>query len=330
MAALILLTGSRAGGQSLTQEVTATTGVSTDEVGAVGGQMRLFGELESEVRFYVEGTWATRPGAAAEGAGDTDAFSAAYPYDEQFHLVEAYAERLYRRGAFLTGIRGGVYRTPFGIHDRGDHAYTGFLRAPLIRYDAYFGLSNNFLEIGVDIVAGTPAASIEVSLGAPRDIGEAERRSGFDPVVRAQVYRGPFIIGASHMRSKPYDRRSFARGDLVFSGIDVRWMAGGVQIRGEWITGRPFDSVSTMGWYVDTMVHRPAMGPVTLVARAEDLDYDAGPFSNFLTRYTVGARVQVTPAVAVQLNVLHQPNRLAYESGTTVDVGVTYVLRHVW
>ena len=59
----------------------------------------------------------------------------------------------------------------------------------------------------------------------------------------------------------------------MFTGIDLRWTAGGVQVSGEWITGRPFDGTSTTGWHADVMVHRPVMGPVTAVWRSEQLDY---------------------------------------------------------
>ena len=31
----------------------------------------------------------------------------------------------------------------------------------------------------------------------------------------------------------------------MFSGVDGRWMRGGVMLRGEWLTGRPFDEGRT-------------------------------------------------------------------------------------
>jgi hypothetical protein len=310
--------------QSLTSELSTSTGVSTEEVAAIGAQARLFGELESEIRVYLEGAWARRSDA------ETDAFGGAYPYAGQLQLVEAYAERIVHRGAWLAGARLGRYRTPFGIYARGDHAYTGFLRAPLIRYDDYYGLSNHFLEAGVNILAGTPSLSAEISLGVPQDIGDAIRQRGLDPVIHVQAYRGPLVVGFSHIQSKPYERRSFASGRMVFTGIDVRWMLGGVQLRGEYIFGRPFDRVSTDGWYIDAIVHKPALGPFTLVARAEDLDYEAGRHSSFNTRYTAGGRVQLTTAVAAHFNVLHQSTPLANGRRTGVDAGLSVTLRHGW
>jgi hypothetical protein len=298
--------------------------VSSEEVGALGAQVRVFGELESQIRLYLEGAWASRSDRT------TDAFGAAYPYGGQLQLVEAYAERIVHRGSWLAGARLGRYRTPFGIYSRSDHAYTGFLRAPLIRYDDYYGLSNHFLEGGVNLVAGTPSVNAEISLGVPQDIGTAVRQQGFDPVIHVQAYRGSLVVGFSHLRSKPYVRRSFAQGQMVFTGIDVRWMQSGVQLRGEFIAGRPFDRVSTDGWYVDAIVHQPALGPFTLVARVEDLDYEAGRHSAYNTRYTAGARIRLTSAVAGHLNVLHQSAPLANGRRTGIDAGLTVTIRHAW
>jgi hypothetical protein len=117
---------------------------------------------------------------------------------------------------------------------------------------------------------------------------------------------------------------------MIFTGVDVRWMQNGIQLRGEYIIGRPFDSVSTDGWYVDAIVHKQVLGPFTLVGRIEDLDYEAGRRSTFNTRYTAGGRVQFTTAIAGHFNVLHQTTRLANGKKTGIDVGLTVTLRHGW
>ena len=95
-------------------------------------------------------------------------------------MIEAYGERTFQPGRFLVGIRGGRYRTPFGISSGSDHAYNGFLRAPLIRYDDYYALSNNFLEHGADVIVGVPRLTLEVSAGARPT---SERHAG----VRASI-----------------------------------------------------------------------------------------------------------------------------------------------
>lgn len=302
-------------------EFSITGGASTENVEAAATQVRLFGEVARDLRFYLEGAWAQR------SVTTSDAFGAAYPYDKRVRPTEMFLEKIFRRETFLAGARAGRYRTPFGIHHRSDHAYSGFLRAPLIRYDGYWALSNNHLEGGVDVFAGRSALQVEASLGIPQDVGTAVRRRGLDRVVRVQAYRGAFVGGVSHIRSRPSERRSFAQGDAVFTGLDLRWMRGGTQLRGEWIIGQPFNGPSTTGWYVDVMVHRRALGPVTLVGRAEELSYDAGVHSRYMQRLTAGARVQLSPAIVAHVNAVRNP-RADLRGRTSIDVALSYVVRY--
>jgi hypothetical protein len=304
-------------------ELAMTGGASTENVEAAATQLSIFGELVPDLRFFVEGAWGSR------SQSTSDVFGAAYPYDKRVRPIEVYGEKIFRRNTLLAGVRAGRYRTPFGIYARSDHAYSGFLRAPLIRYDGYWGLSNKYLEGGVDLFVGTPSLQIETSLGVPQDVGTAVRQRGFDRVFRVQAYRGAVIAGVSHIRSRPYERRSFARGEAVFTGVDVRWMSGGTQLRAEWIIGQPWEGPSTSGWYVDAIVHRRALGPVTLVGRIEELDYDATRHSRYRKRHTGGARVQVSRAIVGHVNVTyeaHAPrNRRA-----AADVALTYIIRAPW
>jgi hypothetical protein len=324
IAGLALLAGARqAAAQAPAAELSITGGASTENVEAAATQLSVFGDLARDLRFYVEGAWGSRSGDR------TDAFGGAYPYDSRMRAIEAYGEKIFRGESLLAGVRAGRYRTPFGIHSRSDHAYAGFLRAPLIRYDGYYALSNNYLEGGVDLFFGTPALQLETSLGVPQDVGTAVRRRGLDRVFRLQGYRGTVVAGVSHIRSRPYERRSFARGEAVFTGVDLRWMHAGTQLRGEWIIGRPFDGPSTTGWYVDAIVHRPVLGPVTLVARGEELDYDAGAHSSYRKRYTAGARMQVSRAMVGHINVSHEPHRRQNRE-TAIDGALTYVIRFPW
>src|SRR5581483_868384 len=249
--------------QTITTEAAVTGGYSTENVSAVATQLRVFGEVKPSIRFFVEGAW------AASSDTDTDAFGAAYPYHNRLQLIEAYGERLFRPAGGIIGIRAGRYRLPFGIYNGSDHAYTRFLRAPLLRYDGYFALSNNFLEHGADLIVGSPRFTVETSVGVPADVGTAVRRSGLDTSIRAQGYVGALIVGASFVRTSPYQPPLFAHGRAEFGGVDARWMLAGVEVRGEWIGGRPFDHTDTYGWYVDTLLHRAFMGPVTAVARIE-------------------------------------------------------------
>lgn len=320
---LCALGSAPARGQSITSEASVTAGYSTDDsTAAAATQVRVFGDAAWGIRYFAEGAW------AATTNDDVDAFAAAYPYGNRVQAIEVYAERMFAPGGRILGVKAGRYRTPFGISNGSDYAYTGFLRAPLMRYDGYFALSNAFLEQGVDVIAGVPRFTVEASAGVPGDVGAARRRSGADAVLRAQSYFGAFVIGASYIHTQPYQPQEFAHGAARFGGVDVRWMRGGVQLRGEWLLGRPFDGTSTSGWYTDLIVHHLGMGPVTAVARIEQLAYDTvAPFDLHAQRQTVGARIRVMDQVALQINLLHQTGAPARYNTVPLDLGVTYTVR---
>jgi len=140
------------------------------------------------------------------------------------------------------------------------------------------------------------------------------------------VYRA-FVVGVSHLDSRAYREGPWVNGRMVFTGVDARWMQGGVMVRGEWISGRPFDEAVTRGGYLDVIVHRIPMGPVTAVARIDRLDYLAGPHSSFLRRYAAGARVRLFQPFSVFVNVVHQPQILSNGRRTALDIGVTQTVR---
>jgi hypothetical protein len=309
--------------QSVAVEFAQTAGYSTEKVAGVATELRVFGELPAPgLRFTVETAWAAR---SADGS---DVFGAAYPYTGRIQVIEAYGERTFQPRHRLFGIRVGRYRTPFGISSGSDHAYVGFLRAPLIRYDDYFALSNNFLEHGGDIIVGLPRLSLEASLGVPADVGTATRRSGLDTVLRGQGALGLLIVGVSYIHTRPYQPARFARGPAAFAGVDRRLMRDGVQARGEWITGRPFDGTTTSGGYVDVIVHRQTMGPVTGVLRAERLSYAASPpFALIAQRYTIGTRIRVFDRLAAEVELVRQTRQIPQRRPTALDVGFTYSLR---
>jgi len=312
---------STAAAQSLTKEVDVTAGRSTERSTTGAVQLRLFGPVKADWRIYVDGSW------AGASAGNSTAFSTAFPYDSRFWLMEAHAEKMFRPGRALFGVRLGRYRTPFGISSRSDHAYSGFTRAPLIRYGGNFALSNTSLETGVDILAGVPALSVETSLGVPSDAGDDGRPRTFDTVLRAQgVYRS-LIVGASYLNTRSYPMGPWVKGRMIFRGLDARWMRGGLQIRGEWIDGRSFNGVATRGGYVDTSLHLRPMGPITAVGRIEKIDYDAGAFSFYDQRYTVGTIVRVARQTTLQINFLHQPGGLKTGRTAALDAGITQTIR---
>lgn len=313
-----------ASGQAVTVEADITGGYTSDEAGAFATQVRAFGDAPLGLRVFAEAAWAGR----SETDESTDAFGAAYPYGNRVQVIEAYAERLFHPGPAMVGFRAGRYRTPFGIYARGDYAYAGFLRAPLIRYDGYYALSNNFLEHGAELIVGLPQLYLETSIGAPADVGDSRRRSGVDSVTRLQGHYGPWIVGVSHIDTRPYFPERFAEGRSVFTGVDLRWTFAGVLVSGEWITGRPFAGTKTDGWHADVVVHRPIMGPVTAVWRSEQLDYDAAPpRARSASRHTAGARVRLLRNLSAHVNVLHQTGDLTDAYATALDVALTYSVR---
>ena len=188
---------------------------------------------------FAEASWATVAGP------QTDAFGAAYPYERRIEIMEAYGERTFRGGRALA--RRPRRAVPDAVRHlrRHDHGYGGFLRAPLIRYPGYWALANTFLEHGVNVMAGVPALQMEYTIGTPSDVGEAgeKRRAGADQVIRVQGYHGDVIVGATHIRTQPYQPERYARGRAVFTGMDARWMRDGFQLRGEWLDGQPFDGM---------------------------------------------------------------------------------------
>lgn len=319
---IVAIAPARANAQTATAEVDVTVGHSTEPAQAAAAQLRVFGDAVAGWQYYAEASWAQQ-----WAEDESDAFGSAYPYDKRLRPVEMYAERTLLKGPYLASVRAGRFRTPFGMYGRSDQAYTGFTRAPLIRYGEYWALSNNFLEDGISVTAGTPRFFAEGSAGIPRDQDDYKRRTGVDSTLRVQGAVGPFVVGASHIHTQPSAARVFARGSAVFTGIDVRWMHEGIQLRGEWIEGQPFGGTHTSGGYVDAFVHRPAMGPVTAVFRAERLNYEAGRFSSFPRRYTAGARVRLSSVLAGQLNFVHQPTDVRLDRISAVEFGLTFSLR---
>jgi hypothetical protein len=321
-------------------ELDMTGGYSGEEIRAAATQMRAFGELDarSKIQYFGEAAWGERwarqqpvggtlPGADPMGS---DVFGAAYPYRKTLQVIEAFAERSFQHHHAMFTVRGGQFRTPFGIYNRSDYSYTGFIRPPLIRYDGYYALSNNYLERGAMVTVGIPQLFVEASLGRPHDIGSSQRRNGTDESVRVQAYRGPFIIGVSHARSEPYLPSFFAFGRQVFTGTDVRWThSSGLQLRGEFLHGHSFAGVTTNGWYVDGFVHHVGMGPFTAAARVESTEYEAAaPFARSAHRFTLGTRVRLPGYMTMQVNYMQQHGDLPRVYDRSVDLTATMSLRY--
>ena len=339
-----MLHASIASGQSVAFDWDQSAGYSTEEVRAVHTRLRAFGEVTPDVRFNIAGVW----GKQSE---ESDAFAAAYPYTEHPVVLDAYAERTFRPAGRLLGVRVGRYRTPFGISSESDQGYVGFQRDPLIRYDDFFALSSAFFEHGADVIVGSPRLSVEMSLGASGDVGEHTRTTGANAVVRGQAVAGSVIVGLSYIDTHPHLARAgggpapiiatdagldltrehedeVGPGSSRFGGIDVRWMRGGVQLRGEFIGGRPFDGARTHGGYIDLIVHRPVMGPITAALRAEHLAHTDGSIVILHgERYTAATRIRVVRGFTALVEIVHDSQTLPQRRPTAVDIALSYSLR---
>ncbi|MEZ5288170.1 MAG: hypothetical protein R2712_25905 [Vicinamibacterales bacterium] len=319
--ALLALTCAAARAQTAAVEVTQSAGGSTESIVFAGAQVRALGELAKGVRLVAEASWGRRTRTPS------DVFGTAYPYGGRIDVIEAYAEWVGGRGG-LRAIRAGRYRTPFGLSSASDHAYLGFLRPPLVRYGEYYALSAGYLEHGVDVLAGASRVSLELSASRPADVGDAIRRSGTTTAARVEATFGPAIVGASRVDTTPYLPESFARGRARYTGVDLRAMVRGVQVRGEWLDGQPFDGPTTAGGYLDLIVHTRRMNRVTALARIETLDYDtASRFALRTQRATAAARVRLWQGLALSAGVAGQQGQRTQRRSTAFDVGITWTLR---
>jgi hypothetical protein len=321
LAAICLAYAGAAPAQTIAVQAGQAAGLSTESAAGASTQVRLLGEPRPSLRVKVETSWGVRSEIAS------DVFGTAYPYDRQIEVIESYIEYFSPTARGLRSVRAGRYRLPFGLSNASDDAYAGFLRPPLVRYGGYYALSNGYLEHGASATLGAPATALEVSIGRPADVGAAVRRAGLSVAARGEATVAGVTMGASLVDTTPYLPARFAVGRARFTGVDARWMRSGVQVRGEWLGGRPFDGASTAGGYLDVTVHRPAMGPLTALARAERLDYAGTSRTLVSHRYAAGARLRLWPGASVTAAVTHQRGRVTQARRTALDVGLGYTLR---
>ena len=209
-------------GQEMAVEVSQSVGVSSEEIAGAGTQVRLLGDAEA-------GTCDSRSkarGAPARGEHDPTCSAPRIPTTAASQVIEAYGEYFFAPSGAVSLGEGGRYRTPFGISAASDHAYIGFLRPPLIRYGDYYALSSGYLEHGVDVVVGAPRLSVEVSVGAPGDVGDAIRRPG--------SRHGRCAPKAGRLADR---RRQLHRHDAVSAGGVCHW-PGALRRRRRALDGR--------------------------------------------------------------------------------------------
>jgi len=254
--------------QSITAETALTGGYSTDDVTAAAVQLRAFGEVTGGVRFFGEVAWARSSDADNEQLCDGVPVQQPRRGDRSVRRADLPAARRASRRARRT--------LPHAVrHLQRERSRVQRIPPAAARsLRRVSGISNHFLEHGARCDVRRAMAHARTAIGAPADVGTAVRRSGLDAVARLQAYYGPLIAGVSRIRTSPLHRSK--RNTKVPPSSPASISGGpaiGVQLRGEWMP----DVLSTArreGLVCRRLVHLIGMGPVTAVARIEQLEYE--------------------------------------------------------
>ena len=251
-----------AAAQSIAIEGTHSAGASSEELTAVGTQVRVFGDAGETLRglrFQIEGSWGWR----SDDEGDF--FGTAYPYggagrsDGGLRRVRGRAT-----AGWVRAVKGGRYRTPFGIYAaerprvhrvpaaRRSSATANTTRCRTCISNRVRTSSIGKPRLSVEGASGLPAMSARPSGGRARQPWSAPRPCWrVDP--GRQLHR--------------HDAVPCPRGSRPAERALAAWTCAGCPmvywLRGEWLGGQPFEGTRTTGGYADLLVHRPTMGPVT-------------------------------------------------------------------
>ena len=222
-------------------------------------QIRAFGEGPAPIRFFVEVAWGARYFPAARPKSATDVFGTAYPYQNRAQVIEAYGERTFRPGGRLVGIRpdGSAHRS--GISTRSDHA--------CCRLHARADDSLRRLLRAVEQLSGARRRSSSSArrrrISRPASaaaVGRRRRCSGVPASIRCSAAKRTLSLGDRRREPLPRDALpagvTSRKGRAVFTGVDVRWMCSGIQLRGE-VPQRP----AVRRHDDDGRLHRPAGAP---------------------------------------------------------------------
>lgn len=146
-------------------------------------------------------------------------------------------------------VRAGRIRTAFGFSNWSELFYTGFTHGALVRMrpiNGRLGLGRD--DTGVEATLGTPSlqwqtAIIDTQADRFRWVPSRFRAA----TVRLQSLAGPVIVGGDILDE-------FAHGTGI-AGVDLRWTAPRLQVRGEWMSGYGATKIGS-GYYIDA-AYRP-------------------------------------------------------------------------
>jgi len=182
-------------------------------------------------------------------------------------LEEEYAQLNWKSNLFKFGR----FRSPFGFNNWSEMYYTPFIGLPIIRgygTEIVPNRSINRQDGGVEAEGGGGALQYQLAVvDSAMSDWEVTPRQMDTAIGRLQVSGGQFMIGLDGF-AKESNHRS-GPGEQM-AGIDFRWTAPRVQVRGEFVKG--IGNQGTSGYYVDLFYRPPGLARTQLGARVQGID----------------------------------------------------------
>ena len=189
----------------------------------------------------------------------------------------------------------GRFRPAFGIYSWDDNYYIPLLRAPIVRNNT---IGNNYVQnrfdTGVNVIGGSRA--LQYQIGLVDDNAGAYEIMPTHPdhvLVRLQTYANSVILGANALVSM----HDTGKKKTNMFGLDWRWTASQIQVRGE-VFGGEAHGKNVTAYYVDAYYHPVALYRTTFGLRTEAVTTDKG----VAQLYTLGARQVITPYLSLQIS----------------------------
>jgi hypothetical protein len=188
-------------------------------------------------------------------------------------------------------VRVGRLRTAFGFSDWTELYYNGFNNLPLVRSTPIMDgirLARNDSGVELTHFAGSfqvQAALVDAPLSEYQILPERPRYG----MVRLQWDLTPVIAGLNLMAGLDSKRR--------ITGLDLRWTAPRVQVRGETFLGSG-EARDASGYYVDAAYRIPRFSRTQAVARTEGFSRQAQTFR----QHTLGLRQLIGATIGLNLN----------------------------
>ncbi|MHB8637502.1 MAG: hypothetical protein ACYC96_13620 [Fimbriimonadaceae bacterium] len=196
-------------------------------------------------------------------------------------------------------VRIGRFKTAFGFSNWSENFYNGFNHLALVRLAPLAdGLTLTRDDAGAELTFGGPGLQVQTAIvdTAPGPAQLGPKRADHASL-RLQTNQGDFIIGLDLLASL------VGTTDIV--GLDARWTAPRVLVRGELMAGRGAIQ-SSWGYYVDAAYRIPKLTRTQAVIRLESVDYgendQAYSEAAVADLTTVGLRQVVSPNLSVNLN----------------------------